>query len=292
MQSPDRYLPMPNLKKIHAKGFSSVCPHVGHFLHSVGSRGLSPTCLWRAGLKKLAIFALALGTADSALAQDYGWAYKATLYGWFPGMSTSVDTRFGTVESDVSSSDALSALDMAFMGSLSAQHGRWGLVGDLLYTDLSASQDTPFALYGEGEIGVKLTALSGYALYRVSSDPQVQFDIGAGFRNFDIEVDVSLSPGIRPGASRSIDGSWTSPLIAARLSVPLDENWFFTGFADWGGAGSDDETWQVYAGLGYAFDDSWSTQLGYRYMDINKEIDGRDVSIGLSGLVLALSYSF
>ena len=243
-------------------------------------------------MKTLAIFALALGTADIASAQNYDWTYKATLYGWFPGMSTSVETRFGTVESDASSSDALSALNMAFMGSLSAQHGRWGFVGDLLYTDLSASQDTRFALYGEGEIGLRMTAFSGYALYRLSDDPRVQFDIGAGFRNFDVDVDVSLGAGIRPGRSTSRDSSWTSPLIAARLSVPLDESWFLMGFADWGSAGSDDETWQVYAGLGYAFDDRWSTQLGYRYLDINKEIDGRDVSIGLDGLVLALSYSF
>ena len=44
--------------------------------------------------------------------------------------------------------------------------------------------------------------------------------------------------------------------------------------------------------VGYEFNDKWSTQLGYRYMDISKELDGRDVSLDLSGPVLALSYSF
>jgi opacity protein-like surface antigen len=243
-------------------------------------------------LNKLPAIALAVMTATSATAQDADWTYKATLYGWFPGLTASVDTRFGTIESESSTSDALSDLDMAFMGSFAAQHGRWGFVGDLLYTDLSSTQDTPFALYGEGTVGVKMTALSGYALYRVSTDPKVMFDIGAGFRNFNVDIDVSLSPGVAGGASQSIDGNWTDPLVAARLAVPLDEDWFLMGFADFGGTGSGDQTWQVYAGVGYEFNDRWSTQLGYRYMDISKELDGRDVSLDLSGPVLALSYSF
>lgn len=243
-------------------------------------------------MKKLVIFMLAIGAADGALAQESSWAYKATFYGWLPGIGTSVDTRFGTFEGDVSPSDALSALDMAFMGSFAAQHGRWGFIGDLLYSDMSASQDTPFALYGEGEAGVKLTALSGYALYRVSNDPSLQFDVGAGFRSFDVDVDVSLSPGTRPAASQSIGGNWTNALVAARLAVPLDENWSLTGFADWGGTGSGDNTWQVYAGLGYAFNDRWSTQMGYRYMEFDREFDGNEVSIDMSGLVLAVTYSF
>ena len=81
-------------------------------------------------------------------------------------------------------------------------------------------------------------------------------------------------------------------MIAARLSVPFNEDWFAMGFADWGGTGSGDETGQVYGGVGYAFDDAWSMQLGYRYMTISKELDDRDVSFDLSGPVLAVTYSF
>jgi opacity protein-like surface antigen len=231
-----------------------------------------------------------LAVAQPAAAED--WTYKATFYGWFPGLSASVDTKFGTLESDSSASDALSDLDMAFMGTFAAQYGRWGFVGDLLYTDLSATKATPFGLFGEGTTDVKVTAFSGYALYRVTSDPKVSFDVGAGFRNFNVDVDVDLSPGALPAASQSLSSNWTDPLIAARLSLPINDRWFAQGFADYGGTGSGDETWQVYAGVGYAFDARWSTEIGYRYMDINKEVDDRDVSIGLSGPVLALTYSF
>jgi opacity protein-like surface antigen len=230
--------------------------------------------------------------ASSAAAQDGSWTYGATLYGWLPGMTTKIETGFGTIESETSGSDALSSLDMVFMGAFQAQRDRWGLVGDLLYLDLSNSKDTPLGLFGEANAEVTATAVSGYALYRVTTDPAIAFDIGAGFRAFDLDVDLALTPGIAPGLSQSVGGSWVDPLIAARVAVPLDEEWSLTGFADWGGSGGDDQTWQVFGSVKYAFNEKWSTQLGYRFMEISKELDGRDVSVDLGGPVLAVGLKF
>ena len=95
-------------------------------------------------MKKIALIAGIVLTAGPVAAQE--WSYDATLYAWVPAMDVSVDTRFGEIESEGSGSDALSALDMAFMGAFQARRGKWGLVGDLLYTDLSNSQDTRFGL--------------------------------------------------------------------------------------------------------------------------------------------------
>lgn len=238
------------------------------------------------------LIALAVAVASPASAQDQNWDYKATLYGWLPGMTTSVETSFGTIESSSSGSDALSDLDFAFMGTFAAQNDRWGFVGDLLYVSLSDSKDTPFALFGEGTVGVEATALSGYALYRLTTDPALNFDMGVGFRAFDMDVDVTLSPGVLPGEAQSIGATWVDPLIAARMEVPLDDRWFLNGFADFGGTGGGDQTWQVYGAVGYAFSEAWSMQGGYRYMDISKEIEGRDVSVDLSGPLIAFTYQF
>jgi hypothetical protein len=230
--------------------------------------------------------------ANSAAAQDGSWTYGATLYGWLPGMTTQIETDFGTIESETSGSDALSNLDMVFMGTFQAQRDRWGLVGDLLYLDLSNSKDTPLGLFGEATGEVTTTAVSGYALYRVTTDPAIAFDIGAGFRAFDLDVDLALTDGSLDGFSQSIGGSWVDPLIAARVAVPLNEEWSLNGFADWGGSGGDDQTWQLFGSVKYAFNEKWSTQLGYRHMEISKELDGRDVSVDLGGPVLAVSLAF
>jgi opacity protein-like surface antigen len=243
-------------------------------------------------MKALLIGTIALLGAQSAVAQDTSWSYNATFYGWFPGMTTSVETDAGTIESEASASDSLSNLDMAFMGTFGAQRGRWGFVGDLLYIDLSDSTDTPLGLFGNVDVEVTATTFSAYALYRVTSDPAVVFDIGAGFRAFDLGVDLELTPGSLLGRSQSVSDRWVDPLIAARLALPINEDWSLTGFADWGGTGGGDETWQVFGSVKYAFNDRWSTQLGYRYMDISKEIEGRKVSVDLGGPLLAVSYSF
>ena len=238
------------------------------------------------------MFALVLLLAGPASAQDQTWDYKATLYGWLPSMTTAVDTRFGTIESSSSASDALADLDFVFMGTVAAQNGRWGITTDLLYLSLSDTKDTPLPLFGEGTVAVKATAVSAYALYRLTTDPALNFDVGAGVRAFDLEVDISLSPGVAPGETQSVGDAWIDPVIAARLEVLINDNWFLTGFADFGGTGSGDQTWQIFGSVGYAFSEKWSAQAGYRYMDISKKIDGRDVSVDLGGPIIAMTYRF
>lgn len=238
------------------------------------------------------MFALVLLLAGPASAQDQNWNYKATLYGWLPSMTTAVDTDFGTFESSSSGSDVLSDLDFVFMGTFAAENGRWGFLGDLLYVSLSDTKDTPLALFGEGTVAVKATALSAYALYRLTTDPALNFDVGLGLRAFDLEVDLTLSPGAGAGAFRSVSDAWVDPLIVARVEMPLGKNWFLTGLADFGGTGGGDQTWQVFGSVGYAFSEKWSAQAGYRYMDISKEIDGRDVSVDLGGPIIGMTYRF
>lgn len=239
----------------------------------------------------LAATVLAAGTQASR-AQD--WRYEATLYGWIPGLSATTDTPYGSVESDNSPSDTLDALDMAFMGHFAAQNGRLGLVGDLMYADLSASKATPFgALFSEATFETKLTAVSGYALYRLTNDPKIQFDAGLGFRYFNMEFDTTLTGAAAPTWTRSTSTNWTDPLLAARLMVPINDQWFFNGFADWGGTG-DSETWQLYAGFGYRINEAWSTQAGWRYMNVNKDVGdtNANVNLDMSGPVFAVTYSF
>jgi len=242
---------------------------------------------------KSAIVLSTLLIAGAASAQDRDWTYRATLYGWLPALSTTVDTRFGTIDQPSgSASDVLSALEFAFMGTFLAQNGRLGFAADLLYTDLSNTTATPFALYGDADVGITVGALSGYAMYRVSQNSPVQFDLGGGFRTFRLNVTADLSAGILPADSQSFDATWTDPLLAARVTVPLNEKWFVAGFADYGGTSSDDQTYQVYGGVGYNFNPAWSTQLGYRYMSLSHPVEAGNATIRLDGFLAAVSFNF
>jgi len=239
------------------------------------------------------IFAAAPSMAQQSLAQQSNWSYTATIYAWFPDISTKLDTfNFGTVQSDIPAKDVLSALDMAFFGAFTAQNGPMGFAGDVVYSDLSRSKAKPGPLFGDGTIATQLTTVSGYGLYRVTSDPQVDVDLGAGLRYINLEGTASLSSGLVGGVSESVGGDWVDPLVAARVSVKLNDQWRLKGFADLGGTGSGDESWQFYGGATYSINDRWSTDIGYRYMEINNDLKGRDISVDLSGPLVGFTFSF
>jgi hypothetical protein len=230
--------------------------------------------------------------ATGANAQD--WSYQATLYGWLPGLSGSVDTRFGTIDFEPEGGgDSMIALKAGFLGTFTARRGPFSLTADVLYASLEASGDAPLGLlYSGATVSQDLMAISGYGFYRVVDTPQTSLDLGAGFRSFDLALGVELGGEALPPASQDIDASWTDPLLAARVGYDISDRWFVHGFADWGGTLSGDRTWQAYGGLGYRFNDNWSTELGYRHMEIAKKVGGARVDLALDGGQIAVSYSF
>ncbi len=244
-------------------------------------------------MKRFTVLVPLLIAASPSMAQDTEWNFTTTIYAWLPAIETKLDTfRFGTVTSDLDNGDVLSALDTAFFGAFSAQRGRLGFAADLVYSDLSGGKATPGPLFTNANIGNELTALSGYALYRVTSDPTVDLDLGVGLRYINLTTSVELTEGFLGRQSESFGDSWVDPLIAARISVKLNDKWKLKGFADWGGAGSGEESWQTYVGASYAMNDRWSTEAGYRHLEISNDVKGRDVSLNVSGPLIGFSYNF
>lgn len=247
----------------------------------------------RAAARFAAAGALTLASAGGALAAD-GWTFAISPYAWLPGVSTSAQLAGRNVDVEQSSSDALSSLDFAFMGAAEARNGRWGLILDVIYSDLSASQGTPFGLlWSKAEVETKLAATTIYAAYRLVDHPRGSLDLLGGARFFALDLTVSLEPGRAAGASRNFDADWTDPVFGLRGRYALNEKWFATALADAGGfGGGSDETWQVFASVGYQFDARWSAEGGWRYMAIERAIDGEDVTIDLSGPMIGLTYRF
>ena len=235
--------------------------------------------------------ALAL-LATGARAED--WSYTATLYGWLPSLTGSVDTRFGSVDIEPEGGgDSLFGLEAGFLGSFTARRGAWSVMGDILFARLGADGTPPLGLlYDSAAVTQDLMAISGYGFYRVVDRPQASLDLGAGFRHFDLGLGVRLGGEALPPLSEDIEAAWTNPVLAAKGHSDIGERWFLHGLADWGGTQSGERTWQAYGGLGYRFSDSWSAELGYRHMEITRQVRGADVDIGLDGGLIAVSFSF
>jgi hypothetical protein len=240
--------------------------------------------------------AIALLPAMEASAQDLEWRYSASVYGWFSGLGTSVGTEFGTVESDLSFSDIWDMLDMAFFGTFEARRGQFGFIVDLNYTDLSTTRATPLgAAFSSATVDTTLTILSGYATWRVSDTAAAQVDLAGGFRAYDLDLGVALAAGVEPAQSFSESDRWIDPVIGARVIVPFGDKWFATAVADVGGFGigsASDLSYQLLGTVGYRFNDTWSVQGGYRHIGIDKTLNGRDVTLDLSGPLLGVTARF
>lgn len=248
-------------------------------------------------LASMAVAGATLLCAATASAQTAAgtesWSGQATLYGWLPVINGSQEGPGGQPLVDLDSSDVLSALDMAFMGSAIIQRGKFGLLLDAVYADLG-TDGTWVQNRVSTSTTTKLGMYTAAAMYRVHGDPKWFADVYAGARYFDTSIDFKIGTARLGERSFSSDLTWTDFIVGVRGGVSLTDRWELTGFADYGGFdGSDDTSWQLYGGANYAFSDRWVGTLGYRYVSIEKRVTSRAaLDIDMQGPLLGITYKF
>lgn len=243
-------------------------------------------------LTKSTACAIALLAASVGHAQTSDWEYEASIYLFMPETVTSITTPTFSAEGTLSFSDALSNLDMAFMGSFGASNGRWGVLGDFMYTDISFGNPTPGGLTTDLNTALTTQIFNGYLTYRAYEAPTVQLDVAGGFRWFSTKTALTLTPGLLPGSSATVEESWVDPVIGARVRFDIADNWSGTAFFDYGGFSSDSETWQTLLTIDYALNDRWLLRGGYRYISVDHDINGTDFKFSQSGPIFGATYRF
>lgn len=237
------------------------------------------------------LLCLSISLPKSAIAEDR-WQFEGAFYLYMPESKTSLNTALGPIDASLSFKDALQNLDFGFMGAFAAQRGRWTLLADFNYTDLTFSNPTSGASYSQVDTELTTQFLSGYALYEAVQSPSLTLEVGGGLRWFSTDTKFTLQPGLLPGQSRSANENWIDPLLAARIRVPLSAQWTFSGMVDYGGFSPDSETWQALAVVEYAFAKNWSAVGGYRHISFDHDIDGEDFGFSQSGPLLGVKYKF
>lgn len=259
--------------------------------------GATITAASRARPSSLFALALCLSAITAPpVAAEGSWTYTATASGWLAGLRADVATPFGEVQTELDFADVWDALDMAAFASIEARNGRWAVVGDLVFSDLSSEEETPFGvLFRSAEVDTRLTLASAYVAYSVLDEPGYRLDIGAGLRLADASLDVTLVGNVAPTTRLSFSDSWVDPIIGVRTRIDIAGNWFANGYADVGGFGmgdASDLTWQGFVGVGYRFNDTWAMQAGYRYLEIQRTIERSEVDLEISGAIIGIQASF
>ncbi len=253
------------------------------------------------------MMALALTVNTTAHAgETSGWQHRIVIYGWFPDLSGTLNYDIPGSEDGVGAdaSDLVDALDAVFMGAYEGRKEKWSLKADILYLDLSNSeQDSVSIPIGPGQprrqVGAEqsMTAwvLGLYGGYNLLHTDKATLDVMAGLRYLDVDSEAELHisgplPPTLPSRklSRSV-GLWDG-IVGVKGRFDLNENWYLPYHLDIG-AGDSDLTWQALGGVGYRF--NWGdVLLAYRHLYYDQGDSGFLKDLEFSGPALGVNFNF
>lgn len=208
-----------------------------------------------------------------------------------PATTTGIATPARRIETRLRFADALANLDFAFMGAVGASNGQWSVLLDYLRYDLSFGRTPQGPLIGAINTSLTAQMLNLYAGYRVGDRAVWQIDLLAGLRWFDMDSRLSVLPA-PPGGSNAVSDSWITPLVGPCARARLAERWRVTGFLDYGGFGSDQETWQALLTADFAVNDRWTLRAGYRLVSFDSAENGTLFRFRQSGPILGATFRF
>ncbi|MBU3640431.1 hypothetical protein [Polynucleobacter sp. Fuers-14] len=268
-------------------------------------------------MKFLAFFISLLLLALNAQAQTVNpmptvsddWRFSGTISGWAPASWTTTSVGKHTATSDTSINQNLSNTGAAAMFTLEAHKGNWGVMGDLVYWQLSGSGGATrylpghdgISLYGgyNGQLTQTMLTLAG--TYTVYDTPTIYLDglLGARYASNTTTVTSNfVLDGLGNRAATSTNyashsNQTTDPVIGLKGRARIvDSSWFVPFYLDAGkGPGSNNGTWQSSIGVGDAF--SWGDiSLTYRAMGFHMKSSNSNTNFTNAGPQLSATINF
>jgi hypothetical protein len=251
--------------------------------------------------------------SNHAAAQSGEWKFNAILYAYLPTIGGSLAVPFNSSGPtiDVDADKLLSNLEFAFMGTLDAHNGRWGMFTDVLYLDVSGDQSgtrdftigrrgLPASVSGDLSLSLKGWLWTVAGEYRLVSDKAWVVDGLAGARLFGIkpEIDYSLSGDVSglpiPGRSGSTSekvNNWDGVVgVKGQYRFGDRNEWSIPFYADVG-TGESHLTWQAAAGVGYSF--KWGDVLAmWRYISYDFKSGSPIEDLTFNGPMLGVRFGW
>jgi len=265
----------------------------------------------------IALLATAAGLPATSTAQSAydasRWQWNAIIYGYFPsiGGHTTFPVDNGGSSISVSSDKLIDDLKFAFMGTLEAHNGRWGVFTDFMYLDVGGSNSgtrdfsignigLPASTSADLNLDLKGTIWTLAGEYRVISDPAMKMDVIAGARQFSVKstlgytIQGNLGPiheAARSGSTSVKEDVWDGIIgVKGRYAFGERREWYVPYYLDVG-TGQSDLTWQIAAGIGYSY--SWGSLLAmWRYLDYDFKSSSKVQDINFNGPMVGVAFSW
>jgi hypothetical protein len=213
-------------------------------------------------------------SAPADAQQREEWEVSVTpLYFWAMALDGNLAAGPATVPVFLKFADAADNLDLAFSFHLEVSRGRWGMLTDLNFIQLSSSSTFTVAgqpVEGNVELDNVVFELAGsYLLHEAA-----RFGVIGGLRTYTISPKLEFR-GTNTGAT-PIDTSTTSPnaFVGFVVRPRITEKWTLVARAD-AGAGDAEFTWSSLLGLEYRVAPWGSLDFGFKALGIDIKSDDR-----------------
>jgi len=231
---------------------------------------------------KLVVSFLGVLLSAQALAQSNEvsadkWEHSLAIYLW--GADIGGTTARGTGV-NVEFSDIVDNLKMAFMGAYAARKGKWSIMTDALYLNVSASKTLDLLPPIGGDIinvttdakldleGLVIHLAGGYNLVQ-NENSGLDFIFGARYLDLSTDLDLNFDLGLGGpplNVPLSASGDALNAIVGLKGRLNLSERWFIPYYVDVG-AGDSDMTWQATAGITYRAGQKIDVALAYRHLE-------------------------
>lgn len=222
--------------------------------------------------------------------------FLATVYLWGSALSGTTSTLPPLPATDINLSfgDILKDLDGAIMGAAEMRIGRWSIIGDVMFSQVSPGGTLPGPFATGVEVRSRSLTLQADVLYRLFESPNVDFDAGVGLRYWNLNNRLSIEPGLFPvGLTYSQSENWVDPLLAGRISARLGGPWSLTLVGDVGGFDVGSRvTWQAIGTVNYRWNENLSLRAGYRALGVDYQKGNFLYDVVMQGPILGASYRF
>ena len=228
---------------------------------------------------------LTLGHAALASDEGNGWTHNLSTYLWVADTTTEVDSA----ESVLKFSDAVDLLDSGLILNYEGEGERFGFIADLIYVSLSDDSTLPGPFASDVDISLEGFIANFQLTRRFVKRDDFSLDLMAGLRIYALESELKIKSGPLTGSKSNADEKFIDAIIGARGRWDSDR--FFAVLYGDIGTGDTDITWQVYATVGYKFNEKWSTHLGYAHLEWEFDDDVLDKQ-SIDGPLIGVTYRF
>lgn len=233
----------------------------------------------------------------AAAGETESWQFRLSPYAWLAGQNGTVATLPGLPPVDIDIDfwdDVLGNINGALFLVGEARKERWGVFMDLAYVEIESDNPSPTPSFSAIVSTTSSWIASAAGFYRLTDKPDVYVDITAGVRYWSVDSTLALRQGTLPGQKISSEEDWVDPLVGVKGFTALGKSQFFcVGNAAIGGFGAgSDFMWDISINFGYRWGKTFSTTIGYRYLDVDYEEDGFLYDVAQQGPVLGLTWVF